>query len=141
MLGVAPIAQAREILYPNVLRPIDRPAFKWSSGTVILFRALRRRVRFLVGPILGISLTCYFGYHIVEGSRGFGAWLHLNRELRTATATLEAVRAQRSALEQKVAELRPDHVDPDLLEERIRATLNLVSPDDIVIMQPAAGLR
>jgi cell division protein FtsB len=26
-------------------------------------------------------------------------------------------------------------VDPDLLDERIRATLNLVSPDDIVIMQ------
>jgi cell division protein FtsB len=41
-------------------------------------------------------------------------------------------------LDLRVSNLRPEHVDPDLLDERIRATLNLVSPDDIVIMQPAA---
>jgi len=89
----------------------------------------------VVGPILGIALTGYFAYHLVEGERGFKAWLRLNGEIRTATANLEAVRAQRAALEVKVSNLRPEHVDPDLLDERIRATLNLVSPDDIVLMQ------
>ena len=104
-----------------------------------LLRALRRRVRLIVGPIIGIALTGYFAYHLVEGERGFKAWLRLNREIRTATANLEAVRAQRAALDLRVSNLRPEHVDPDLLDERIRATLNLVSPDDIVIMQPAAA--
>ena len=102
---------------------------------MILLRALRRRARFIVGPILGIALTGYFAYHLVEGDRGLNAWLRLNREIRTATANLDAVRAQRAALDLKVSELRPDHVDPDLLDERIRATLNLVSPDDIVIIR------
>jgi cell division protein FtsB len=104
-----------------------------------IFRALRRRVHFTLGPLVGIALTGYFAYHLVEGERGFKAWLRLNREIRTATANLEAVRAQRAAVDLRVSNLRPEHVDPDLLDERIRATLNLVSPDDIVIMQPAAA--
>lgn len=104
-----------------------------------LLRVLRRRAQFVVGPVLGIALTGYFAYHLVEGDRGLNAWLRLNREIRTATANLDTVRAQRAALDLKVSELRPDHVDPDLLDERIRATLNLASPDDIVIIKPATG--
>jgi cell division protein FtsB len=100
-----------------------------------IVRAMRRRAHLVVGPVLGIALTGYFAYHLVEGERGFKAWLRLNGEIRTATANLGAVRAQRAALEVKVSNLRPEHVDPDLLDERVRATLNLVSPDDIVLMQ------
>ena len=102
-----------------------------------IVRAMRRRAHLVIGPVLGIALTGYFAHNLVEGERGFKAWLRLNGEIRTATANLEAVRAQRAALEVKVSNLRPEHVDPDLLDERIRATLNLVSPDDIVVMQPA----
>jgi cell division protein FtsB len=104
-----------------------------------IVRAMRRRAHLVVGPVLGIALTGYFAYHLVEGERGFKAWLRLNGEIRTATANLEAVRAQRAALEVKVSNLRPEHVDPDLLDERIRATLNLVSQDDIVLMQPTTA--
>jgi cell division protein FtsB len=106
---------------------------------MIVLRAVRRRTGFLVGPAIGITLTGYFAYHLVEGDRGFKTWLSLSREIRIAAATLEGVRAQRVALDLKVSNLRPEHVDPDLLDERIRATLNLVAPDDVVIMQPAAG--
>jgi len=106
---------------------------------MILLRALARRSRFLLGPVLGITLTGYFAYHLVEGDRGLKAWVRLNRDIGTATANLDAVRAQRAALDLKVSELRPDHVDPDLLDERIRATLNLVLPDDIVIMRSAVA--
>ena len=58
-------------------------------------RAMRRRAYLVVGPVLGIALTGYFAHHLVEGERGFKAWLRLNGEIRTATANLEAVRAQR----------------------------------------------
>lgn len=104
---------------------------------MIVFRVLRRRLQLLLGPLLGLALTGYFAYHLVEGDRGLKAWFRLNREVQAATANLESIRAQRAALDLRVSNLRPDHVDPDLLEERIRATLNLVSPDDIVIMQPS----
>jgi cell division protein FtsB len=101
-----------------------------------IVRAMRRRAHLVIAPVLGIALTGYFAYHLVEGQRGFKAWLRLNGEIRTATVNLEAVRAQRAAVDVKVSNLRPEHVDPDLLDERVRATLNLVSPDDIVVMQP-----
>ena len=104
---------------------------------MIVLRALRKRLHFLVGPLLGIALTGYFAYHLVEGDRGLKAWFRLNREMQAASANLENIRNQRTALELRVSNLRPEHVDPDLLDERIRATLNLVSPEDIVIMQPS----
>jgi cell division protein FtsB len=104
-----------------------------------IFRALRRRVHLILGPLVGIALTGYFAYHLVEGDRGLIAWLHLTREIRAENAELEAVRAQRQALDLKVSNLKPDHLDPDLLDERVRATLNLVAPGETVIMQPATS--
>jgi cell division protein FtsB len=106
---------------------------------MIVMRAIRRCARVVLGPLIGISLTGYFAYHFVEGDRGLNAWLRLSREIRAETANLQAVRTQRAALDLKAANLRPEHVDPDLLDERIRATLNVVAPDDIVIMQPTTG--
>lgn len=106
---------------------------------MIVLRELRRRARFVLGPILGIALTGYFIYHLIEGDRGFLAWLRLTREIRAENANLETVRAQREALDLKISNLKPDHLDPDLLDERVRATLNLVAPDETVIMQPATS--
>ena len=104
---------------------------------MILNRELRRQARVLLGPALGMALTGYFAYHLVEGDRGLLAWVRLTREIRTEDDTLGALRAERAALAMTVSNLTPDHLDPDLLDERVRATLNLARPDEIVIMQPA----
>ena len=101
-----------------------------------VLRELRKRARFIVGPTLGIALTGYFVYHLIEGDHGFLAWLRVSREIREETANLETVRAQRAALDLKASNLKPEHIDPDLLDEQVRATLNLAAPDEIVIMQP-----
>ena len=104
-----------------------------------ILRELRRQARSILGPVLGIALTAYFAYHLIEGDHGLMAWLRLTREIRAENANLEAVRVQRKALDLKVSNLKPDHLDPDLLDERIRAVLNLVAPDEIVIMEPATA--
>lgn len=104
---------------------------------MIVLRELRKRARSIAGPALGIALTGYFVYHLIEGHHGLLAWVRLSQEIREETAKLEEVRAQRAALDLKVSDLRPEHVDPDLLDEQVRATLNLVAPNEIVIMQPA----
>jgi cell division protein FtsB len=103
---------------------------------MVVLRELRRHARFILGPALGLALTGYFAYHLVEGDRGLLAWLRLTHEIRAENANLQAVRAQREALDQRVSNLKPDHLDPDLLDERVRATLNLVGPGEAVIMQP-----
>ena len=104
---------------------------------MIVLREIKRRAHLILGPVIGIALTGYFFYNLIEGEHGLLRWLSLTREIRAESANLEAARGQRQALDLRVSNLKPDHVDPDLLDEQVRATLNLVAPDEIVIMQPA----
>lgn len=97
---------------------------------------LRRRGRAITGPVLGISLVCYFAYHLFVGDRGLLAWVELTQELRDAKATLAALDVEKDTLERRVGLLQPEHLDPDMLDERARATLNLVAPNEVVIPLP-----
>ncbi|MGD9616261.1 MAG: septum formation initiator family protein [Alphaproteobacteria bacterium] len=99
-------------------------------------REIRKRARALTGPVLGIVLTGYFGYHLVEGDRGLRAWVQLSQELRQAKEQLAAVSEKRTELQRRVAHMRADQVDPDLLESQIRKTLDVLRPDEIVIPVP-----
>ena len=103
---------------------------------MIVLREMRRRAKVLVAPVLGLAVTGYFAYHLVEGDRGLRAWVRVAQELRLAKETLSAVSAERAALDHKVSHMRPDHVDPDLLDSQARRTLDVVSPDEIVIIEP-----
>jgi len=98
-----------------------------------LVEELRRRARAITGPVLGISLVCYFAYHLFAGDRGLLAWLQLTQGLRDANATYSAVHAEEQALEHRVSLLRPEHIDPDMLDERARAVLHLGGSDEVVI--------
>ena len=103
---------------------------------MIVLREMRRRAKVLVAPVLGLALTGYFAYHLVEGDRGLRSWVRVAQELRLAKENLSAVEAERVALDHKVAHMRPDQVDPDLLDAQVRRTLEVVSPDEIVIIEP-----
>lgn len=103
---------------------------------MIVLRAMRRRAKPLVGPFLGLMLTGYFAYHLVEGERGLRAWVRLTQELHAARQDLAALATVRTALEHRVSHLRPDHVDPDLLDTQVRKTLEVAAPGEIVIMTP-----
>jgi cell division protein FtsB len=107
---------------------------------MIVMRALRRRAGVVVGPLFGIALTGYFACNLVEGDRGFLAWTRLTQQISAENARLEALRAERAAIRQKVSELTPDHLDPDLLDERVRVILNLAASNERVIMKPAANV-
>jgi len=88
----------------------------------------------LVSPVLGLAVTGYFAYHLAEGDRGLLAWIQVTQELRLAKQTLSTVATDRAALEHRVSHMRPDHVDPDLLDAQARRTLDVAAPDEIVII-------
>jgi cell division protein FtsB len=104
-----------------------------------VFRELRRRAPAIVGPVLGVSLVGYFSYHLVQGDRGLVAWLRLTHEIEQAKEEQAKVEAERQALERRVGLMR-DHIDPDMLDELARGTLNLAGPNEVVIFnrEPAA---
>lgn len=99
----------------------------------MLLKELNRRLRHVVGPLIGVGAVAYFAYHTVEGDRGVLAWVRLKNEILEAELQLAKVTTERQALEHRVLLLRPDHLDPDMLEERARAMLNMGREDEVVI--------
>ena len=94
---------------------------------------LRGRAGQIIGPILGISLVCYFAYHLVQGDRGLIAMMGLMQQVRAAEAEKATLDAELQPLANRVRLLESAHIDRDLLDERARAVLNVAAPDEIVI--------
>src|ERR1700686_2204387 len=103
---------------------------------MLVLHEMRRKARVLAGPLLGIAVTGYFVYHTFEGDRGLRAGREIAQQLYGAKQVLAATEVERDALAHKVAGLDPAHVDPDLLDQQIRSTLDLVAPNEIIILQP-----
>ena len=110
-----------------------------------LVSELKKRLRYAVGPVLGIGIFGYFAYHAIEGERWLFAYMRLQDRVAEAEKTRQETAMIRAELERRVALLRPDHTDPDMLDERSRAMLNLAQPDEVVVFpkrgpaRPAAG--
>jgi cell division protein FtsB len=102
---------------------------------MMVIQEIRKRAGFIAGPVLGISLMCYFGYHLVQGERGLLAWLRLTQEIKVAQAKLGVLDGERTQLDRRANSLRPQHLDRDMLDEQARATLNLAGPNEIVILR------
>jgi cell division protein FtsB len=100
-----------------------------------MFNELLRRLRPVVGPLIGAAAVAYFAYHTVEGDRGVLAWIRMKNEILEAEMQLAKVSTERQALEHRVLLLRPDHLDPDMLEERARAMLNMGREDELVVFE------
>lgn len=86
-------------------------------------------------PIIFAMMFGYFGYHLVNGDRGLLAMAHLQRETMIADQNLAEAETTRKIWERRVAALRNQSLDPDMLDERARAILNLAHPDDLVMLK------
>lgn len=93
------------------------------------------RGKIAIVPALYLGFACYLGYHTVEGDRGLIAWLTLTDQIDTLEQQIAEKRADRLNLERRVAHLRRESLDLDLLEERARVVLNLGHPDDRIILE------
>ena len=94
-------------------------------------------VRKIAGSVIGAAMTAYFGYHMIGGPRGLVALNALNEKILVARQTLTQLEGERRQWENMVARLRPDNLDPDLLDERARAVLNLAHANDLIIFLPS----
>lgn len=95
---------------------------------------IRYRARHALWPVVGFILLAYFSYHMIQGDHGVLALLQLRAQVEKAEAVQARVHSERIELQERVALLRPDHLDPDMLEERARVMLNFVRPDEVVIL-------
>jgi cell division protein FtsB len=94
---------------------------------------MRRRLRHVIGPLVGAGVLAYFAYHTMEGDRGVFSLLRLQNDILDAELQLAKVSTDRQEMEHRVLLLRPDHLDPDMLEERARIMLNMGRDDELVV--------
>jgi cell division protein FtsB len=103
-------------------------------------RTVRSRRSGLLVPVIGFAVVAYFAWHGFHGAYGFWSARALETRIAELTVELAELRRERETLEQRVSLLRPESLDPDMLEERAMALLNHAPPNDVVIMRrpPAA---
>jgi cell division protein FtsB len=94
------------------------------------------RPRQILVPIIFAMMFGYFGYHLVNGDRGLLAMAHLQRETMIADQNLAEAETTRKIWERRVAALRNQSLDPDMLDERARVLLNFSRKEDIIVFTP-----
>ena len=99
----------------------------------------RRRLRAFFGAlalyVAAALVIGYFGANAYSGKYGLDARANLEQQIAALTAELQDAKAERERWERRIALLKSDGLDPDMLDERARAILNLAHPDDLVMLK------
>jgi cell division protein FtsB len=106
----------------------------------------RKRLRSILNAlalyVMAAFLIGYFGVNAYDGAHGLKAKQDIDRETAVLSAELGQLQSERVQWEHRVALLKSDHIDADMLDERARALLDYVDPSDLVMMikpdRPAA---
>lgn len=97
---------------------------------------MRRFGRFfgdVIAPLLVACWVVYLGYGAIAGAAGYRVLGELRLEAEEKRVALDEIEARRRALERHAGLLNPKSLDPDMLDERIRAVLGYAEPGDIVV--------
>jgi cell division protein FtsB len=75
----------------------------------------------------------YFGVNAYSGNRGLRAQQDLDQQITQLSRELAALKAERAAWERRVSLLKPESIDPDMLDERARALLDYADPRELIL--------
>ncbi|WP_319414468.1 septum formation initiator family protein [uncultured Cohaesibacter sp.] len=90
-------------------------------------------LRQLVLPFFFLLILAYFVYHTLHGSFGVYALADMKVRADALEADLLSLRYVREAEEHRIALFRKETLDPDMMDERARAYLDVADPNEIVI--------
>ena len=79
-------------------------------------------------------LLGYFGVNAFTGNHGLKARHELDAQVAALVSERDRLRLERQRWEQRVALLKSDGLDPDMLDERARTLLEYVDPRDLVLI-------
>jgi cell division protein FtsB len=106
----------------------------------------RKRLRSILNAlglyVMAALLIGYFGINAYGGNHGLKAKQDIDRQSAALSAELAQLQAERGQWERRIALLKADNIDPDMLDERARALLDDADGNDLVMMskpdRPAA---
>ncbi|MHA1522800.1 MAG: FtsB family cell division protein [Alphaproteobacteria bacterium] len=86
-------------------------------------------------PLGCLVVLAYFGLHAFIGDRGILSHQRIETKAVQLKNELSDLARQRRHMEAQIALLNSKNLDPDMLDERVRAILNFAHPDDLVILR------
>jgi cell division protein FtsB len=110
---------------------------------------IRPRIRAFLAALglyaLAALFIGYFGINAYTGNRGILAKQDLDQRIADLSE-LDAAKAERARWERRVALLKADRLDPDMLDERARQLLDYADPRDVTVLishrdWPASGRK
>jgi cell division protein FtsB len=87
-------------------------------------------------PAICILLIGYFVSHAITGPTGVIAWKGYKAQHAELQTQAIASAESRAAIERQVKSLDPRKVDPDLADTLVRKNLNVVKPDEVILVLP-----
>jgi cell division protein FtsB len=106
----------------------------------------RRRLRSILTAlglyVMAGLLIGYFGVNAYSGNRGLKAKEDIDQQMKMLAKELGRLQLERAQWERRIALLKSDNLDPDLLDQQARALLDYVDPNDmtlVVVEQRNAG--
>jgi cell division protein FtsB len=104
----------------------------------------RKRLRAVLNALALYTIAAlvigYFGVNAYSGNHGLRAKQDLDQQIAQLSEELGSLKAERARWERRVVLLKPESIDPDLLDERARALLNYGDPRELILRlkQPSA---
>lgn len=87
-----------------------------------------------VTQVVALASLLAMGAWALAGPSGLLAWSENMRQLDQRRQEVKQLSAQRAELQNRVGLLDQRHVDPDLAGELLRSNLNVVHPDEMVML-------
>jgi cell division protein FtsB len=98
----------------------------------------RKRLRTILNALalyaFAALLIGYFGANAYSGDRGLKAKEDIDRQMATLTVDLDRLKLERAQWERRIALLKSDDLDPDMLDEQARALLDYADPNELTMM-------
>jgi len=98
----------------------------------------RKRLRAFLNALalyaLAALLIGYFGVNAYSGNRGLKAKEVIDQQSAALTAELDRLKVEHAQWDRRIALLKSEAIDPDMLDERARALLDYVDPNDVTLM-------
>jgi cell division protein FtsB len=82
---------------------------------------------------LAAALIGYFGVNAYKGNYGLRAKQDLDQQIVELNGELAKLKAEHATWERRVSLLKPESIDPDMLDERARALLDYADPRDLTL--------